>query len=201
MTGGVESGLQPYVPRLLEEWPAAARTHAVEGTLLSADLSGFTALSERLAGLGREGAEELTSLLNTCFSGMIEQVERWGGDILKFVAEDLNHLAQPTCLEKRCRRKSSTPIPSEVATWPVTVSASTSRTRWPWWSWRAEARFVAIVVLPTPPFGLKIAITVARFDQAPISIEPPWMTGPEPSSTVTDRMHIASTRQRIESAV
>ena len=67
--------------------------------------------------------------------------------------------------------------------------------------WRAEARFVAIVVLPTPPFGLKIAITVARRDQSSISIGPPWMIGPLPSSTVCRRMHIASTRQRIESAV
>ena len=58
-----------------------------------------------------------------------------------------------------------------------------------------------MVVFPTPPFGLKIATTVARRDQSPISIEPPWMIGPEPSSTVIERMHIASTRQRIESAV
>ena len=91
--------------------------------------------------------------------------------------------------------------PSDVVTWPVTVSASIRRTFWSSWSWRVEARFVAIVVLPTPPFGLKIATTVARRVQSPISIEPLWITGPEPSSTVTDRMHIASMRHRIESAV
>ena len=55
---------------------------------------------------------------------------------------------------------------------------------------------MATVVLPTPPFGLKTAITVARRCQAPSSDEPVWITGPEPSSTVIDRMHIASTRQR-----
>ena len=60
---------------------------------------------------------------------------------------------------------------------------------------------MATVVLPTPPFGLNTAMTVASRDQSSISIDPPWMIGPEPSSTVTDRMHIASTRQRIESAV
>ena len=54
-------------------------------------------------------------------------------------------------------------------TWPVTVSASSSRTCWPWPTWSAEARFVATVVLPTPPFGLKTAITVARRCQAPSS--------------------------------
>src|SRR5438876_10191639 len=76
-----------------------------------------------------------------------------------------------------------------------------SITFWRLWSWRVEARLVAIVVFPTPPFGLKMATTVARRVQSPIDIEPLWMTGPEPSSTVTDRMHIASTRQRIESAL
>ena len=53
-------------------------------------------------------------------------------------------------------------MPSDVVTWPVTVSASTSRTFWPLRIWSAEARFVATVVLPTPPFGLKTAMTVAR---------------------------------------
>jgi hypothetical protein len=89
--------------------------------------------------------------------------------------------------------------PSEVETWPVTVSASTSRTCWPLRSWSVAARFVAIVVLPTPPFGLKIATTVARRVHSPDSKSPVWMTGPLPSSTVCERMHIASTRQRSDS--
>ena len=38
------------------------------------------------------------------------------------------------------------------------------------------------------------ALPVAHLD------EPAWIIGPEPSSTVIDRMHIASTRQRIASA-
>ena len=58
-----EDALLPYVPRLLRAWPAGSRIVAVEGTLVSADLSGFTALSEKLAALGREGGEELTTLL------------------------------------------------------------------------------------------------------------------------------------------
>ena len=90
--------------------------------------------------------------------------------------------------------------PSDVVTWPVTVSASTRRTFWRWFTWSAEARFVATVVLPTPPFGLKTARTVARRRHSSSSVEPPWMIGPEPSSTVIDRMHIASTRQRRASA-
>ncbi len=126
-----------------------------------------------------------------------DKPDGWG------VASSVRDSAMPS---SACSRQLSATVrtassPRDVVTWPVTVSASTSSTFWPWWIWSAEARFVAIVVLPTPPFGLKIAMTVARRDQSTISIEPPWMIGPEPSSTVTERMHIASTRQRIESAV
>ena len=60
-----------------------------DGTLVSADISGFTALSERLAGLGHEGAEELTDLLNRCFGQMIEACEERGGDIVKFGGDAL----------------------------------------------------------------------------------------------------------------
>jgi len=57
--------------------------------LVSADISGFTALSERLAAYGREGAEELTVLLNDCFGGMIAIVDDHGGDVLKFGGDAL----------------------------------------------------------------------------------------------------------------
>ena len=59
-----------------------------------------------------------------------------------------------------------------------------------------------IVVLPTPPFGLKTATIVARLGPPPVVLMP-WsdsMIGPFPSSTVWDRMSIASTRQRSDSA-
>ena len=74
--------------------PIGTRTRAlacrvVSGSLLSADISGFTALSERLAGIGRAGAEELTDLLNRCFDGMIATASRHGGDVLKFGGDAL----------------------------------------------------------------------------------------------------------------
>ena len=89
-----------------------------------------------------------------------------------------------------------------MAICPVTVSASTRRTRWPRRTWSVVARLIEMVVLPTPPFGLKTQTTVARFVQAaesrPLSDS---MIGPLPSSTVCARMSIASTRQRSESAL
>ena len=50
--------------------------------MLSADISGFTALSERLATKGRAGAEELTDLINSCFTALIGAAERHGGEVL-----------------------------------------------------------------------------------------------------------------------
>jgi class 3 adenylate cyclase/tetratricopeptide (TPR) repeat protein len=87
--GSADATLLPYVPRLAWAWPAGLQHLAVEGTLLSADLSGFTRLSERLAALGREGAEELTTLLNGCFTDMIAEVDRFGGDVVKFGGDAL----------------------------------------------------------------------------------------------------------------
>ena len=53
------------------------------------DISGFTALSERLARRGRIGAEELTEVLNHVFSRMLEVVYAKGGALLKFGGDAL----------------------------------------------------------------------------------------------------------------
>ena len=79
--------------------------------------------------------------------------------------------------------------------WPVTVSASTSRTFRPIATSEA-ARLTAIVVLPTPPLGLKMPMKVPRRDQSPTESGPDWITAPLPSSIVIWRISIASTRQR-----
>lgn len=60
------------------------------GSLLFADLSGFTALSEHLAGLGgKEGSEEITRVINRLFTGLVEQIEIHGGDLIKFGGDAL----------------------------------------------------------------------------------------------------------------
>ena len=58
--------------------------HEVDGTMVMADLSGFTALSERLAKLGDEGAERLTAVINSFFEKMLKTASRYGGDTLTF---------------------------------------------------------------------------------------------------------------------
>ena len=56
----------------------------VDASLLSADISGFTRLSEELAELGRRGAEMITDIVNGCFRDLIAAAESYGGDVIKF---------------------------------------------------------------------------------------------------------------------
>jgi class 3 adenylate cyclase/tetratricopeptide (TPR) repeat protein len=61
----------------------------VEGTLASADLAGFTRLAERLAALGRAGAEQATSAVNAAFTRLIGIARDLGGDVLSFGGDAL----------------------------------------------------------------------------------------------------------------
>ncbi len=59
----------------------------VGGSLLFTDVSGFTALAERLAVLGQEGAERLTYHINEFFSQMIDIIAASNGILLKFAGD------------------------------------------------------------------------------------------------------------------
>ncbi len=61
----------------------------VEGSLLFADVSGSTALAERLSTLGREGIEIVTSVLNDFFEPMIRIIQQANGDLLTFGGDAL----------------------------------------------------------------------------------------------------------------
>jgi class 3 adenylate cyclase len=52
-------------------------------------ISGFTALSERLAERGPEGVEELTQVLNAYFGQLIDLITAHGGDVVKFSGDAL----------------------------------------------------------------------------------------------------------------
>ncbi len=61
----------------------------LEASLCFVDISGFTALSERLALRGRIGTEQLTEVLNEIFSRMLATAARQGGSLLKFGGDAL----------------------------------------------------------------------------------------------------------------
>lgn len=65
-----------------------AKRHEFEAAVLFADMSGFTALTERLAGKPN-GAEKLCDALNDFFAGLLETVEEYGGDVVKFSGDAL----------------------------------------------------------------------------------------------------------------
>lgn len=92
MSIATTAGFRPYVSRLAAQWDANApgeRARVLDASLLGLDISGFTALSERLQEKGKLGAEELIMLIGRCYSGLIDIAARYGGDVLKFRGDAL----------------------------------------------------------------------------------------------------------------
>jgi class 3 adenylate cyclase len=88
--------LASYVPALVvrrfagrHEPLGEAESEQFLAAVLFADISGFTALTERLAGTGPSGVEALTELLNGCFGELVELVGEHGGDVVKFAGDAL----------------------------------------------------------------------------------------------------------------
>ncbi len=85
-------GLERYVPRLLmSRLPPdpTRRVQVIEGTFVFVDVSGFTNLSERLAKVGKEGAELLVYAINSCFTALLSEVDLLGGTLVKFGGDAL----------------------------------------------------------------------------------------------------------------
>jgi predicted ATPase/class 3 adenylate cyclase len=81
-----------YFPRFAVDWARDEpdRTwRAVDASLVFVDISGFTALSERLARRGHLGAEELTQTLSTCFADLLVAAYADGGSLVKFGGDAL----------------------------------------------------------------------------------------------------------------
>ncbi|MDQ5850796.1 MAG: AAA family ATPase, partial [Chloroflexota bacterium] len=88
--------LASYVPALITqrlardprpiELPTAERFPAA---VLLADISGFTALTERLVQRGPTGVEDLSRILNASFGQLIDLVTEHGGDIVKLAGDAL----------------------------------------------------------------------------------------------------------------
>ncbi len=91
----VRGVLSTYLPRYLVEsilhdpMPGRVNGGFHHGAVLFADVSGFTAMSEKLSVLGKEGAEEVTGIVNDYFTAMLEINNSYGGDLLKFGGDAL----------------------------------------------------------------------------------------------------------------
>ena len=131
---GLGDRLDRLVPRLVLDWVADEpdrRWRIVEGTMVFADISGFTALSERLAARGRIGTEELVETLSRVFGGMLDITGRRGGQLLKFGGDALlllftgsDHARQAASAAVEMRRdlKRASQIPTSVGKLRLAIS-------------------------------------------------------------------------------
>ncbi|HVF74000.1 MAG TPA: tetratricopeptide repeat protein [Acidimicrobiales bacterium] len=82
-----------YLARCHAEWlevdVGGPACRSLDATLVFADVSGFTPLTERLARLGRVGAERLTDILNEVMAGLLDVAVERGGDLLKYGGDAL----------------------------------------------------------------------------------------------------------------
>lgn len=79
--------LAPFVPRALLARlarPIEVLAENVDSTMVFADVSGFTRLSERLARRGYEGGEQLVDVINACFTALLAEAYGRGGSLVKF---------------------------------------------------------------------------------------------------------------------
>src|ERR671935_1013823 len=82
----------PFVPRVVLDWLRESpdfQQRELEGTLAFVDISGFTAMSERLATKGKLGAEEVTEVMNRTFARLLDVAYAAGGGLLKFGGDAL----------------------------------------------------------------------------------------------------------------
>src|SRR4051812_34619476 len=106
---------KPYVPRVLARHAGArgeASVHTLDASMVHVDVSGFTKLSERLAQIGPEGAEQLADAIGTCFASLLEVAYAEGGGLLKFGGDALlllfdgeDHPARASRAAIRMRRR------------------------------------------------------------------------------------------------
>ncbi len=93
--------LEPFVSELARTWlreTPDVRARQLVGTLVFADISGFTRLTERLAARGRFGAEEMSDHLDVVLSALLTAaydhggwLVKWGGDALLLMFDTAEH--------------------------------------------------------------------------------------------------------------
>ena len=103
----VNEVLTPYVPRLVVDWlrqTPGAMHQEIEGSMVFVDISGFTALSERLGRRGKIGAELMRDTLNVVFISLLDEAYDYGAGLLKWGGDALLLLFDgPHHEERACR--------------------------------------------------------------------------------------------------
>jgi len=93
------TALRAQLGTLDERTPTEPEAERKQITVMFADMSGFTALSERT------DAEEVRSLVNQCFEALGKVIARYGGHIDKFIGDELMVLfGAPVAMEDHAAR-------------------------------------------------------------------------------------------------
>ncbi|KAB7741852.1 AAA family ATPase [Nostocoides sp. F2B08] len=126
--------LRRHVPPLTLTWDdecPGALWRVVDGTLVFADVSGFTALTEKLSRRGRIGAEEIVETLNRVFGPMLRIAAARGGELLKFGGDALLFLfrgddhpeqACDAAVEMRSALRAAAAVPTSVGRLSLSMS-------------------------------------------------------------------------------
>ncbi len=126
--------LRRHVPPIALTWDdevPGALWRVVDGTLVFADISGFTALTEKLSRRGRIGAEEIVETLNRVFGPMLRIAGARGGELLKFGGDALLFLfrgeghSEQACdaaVEMRVALRQAAAVPTSVGRLSLSMS-------------------------------------------------------------------------------
>lgn len=94
LSPGGPAALEAFVPLLIRRRlerdprpPTAPWAERFPAAVLSADVVGFTSLTERLARSGPQGAERVKELLDLCFGRLTELLWEHGGESFKFAGD------------------------------------------------------------------------------------------------------------------
>ncbi len=112
--------LRPFLPApLIRAWSenpgrAPVWSERLNGSLMHCDVTGFTAMSERLAERSKEGAEIMVDVLNQFFERMLGIADTWGGEQIKFGGDAMlllftsaEHAASAACCALEMQRAMS----------------------------------------------------------------------------------------------
>ena len=143
-----------YIPstlvreQLADPTPGRVRGAYWDGSVLFADLSGFTALSGTLSALGKQGAEEVSAIINNLFGALVEEIHRYCGGLLKFGGDAITAFFDSATLGERHAALASraalamqermaelphwrrAPAPSRYACGSASIAARSSPRRW-----------------------------------------------------------------------
>lgn len=123
--GGAAVDPTALAPRLVRAWLTSEpgrRHRRVTGALVFLDISGFTALTEALAGRGRIGAEEIRDVINATFSSILDVAYADGGSLLKFGGDAILLLFEGDRAPVRAARAARGMLDTLLARNPVKTS-------------------------------------------------------------------------------